>query len=46
MNNYHYLLDSLRGWSVVLVWPVVTTGWAAGLRTPVQVGDLDAAACA
>lgn len=36
----------MRGLSVVLMWLVVTTGWAAELRTPVQVGDLDAAACA
>jgi sugar lactone lactonase YvrE len=46
MKNQHYLLDGLRGWSVVLIWLVMTAGWAAELRTPVQVGDLDAAACA
>ena len=36
----------MRGLSMVLIWLVAAPVGAAGLQTPVQVGDLDAAACA
>lgn len=36
----------MRGLSLVLIWLVAAPVGAAGLQTPVQVGDLDAAACA